>query len=224
MAKFDASHDMAHVRRVVLRALHIAREETRLRGHRYDLLVVELSALLHDVGDKKYLSVDEDGETMAKNFLLSIGAPDELATAVQKVASAVSYSGERADPDRVRTVLREHPELGPVQDADRLDALGAVGIARSFTYHALKLKDGLEGAVEHFGDKLVKLESLMKTDTGRHLARERTHRIAQFTDWFNEEAGTDIFANRNFLGESLVDAHSRNAVLPLEPLTRTKGL
>lgn len=93
-----------------------------------------------------------------------------------------------------------YPELGIVQDADRLDAIGAVGIGRCFTFLGAKGKgkgkgkgDGeeweLENAIRHFGEKLERLEGMMKTESGREMARVRTERLRVFKGWWEEETG-----------------------------------
>lgn len=100
------------------------------------------------------------------------------------------------DPDVIRRLIFEegYPELAIVQDADRLDALGAVGIARCFTYLGAKGRGKgsweLEEAIEHFGEKLEKLEGMMKTESGREMARVRTERLREFRKWWVEENET----------------------------------
>ncbi|KAI9825491.1 MAG: hypothetical protein M1826_006987 [Phylliscum demangeonii] len=107
-----------------------AEQAERLARKTYDANIVMLAALLHDVGDPKYLSPGQDGTRQAADFLTSANAPRDLADTVQEIVNAVSFSGEAKNPAAVAEVLARHPELGPVQDADRLDALGAVGVAR----------------------------------------------------------------------------------------------
>lgn len=96
-------------------------------------------------------------------------------------------------------MIAEYPELAVVQDADRLDAIGAVGIGRTFTYSAVvEGRNGgrqgagvgaMEDAIRHFGDKLERLEGMMKTVEGRRLAGERTRRLREFRSWWTEEVG-----------------------------------
>ena len=198
MSHYDASHDYAHILRVLALSQHLLRIEQKSHPSIfYDPTVVTLAALLHDVGDHKYASVStsyqpglsEDPTTMVKNILISFGAPLALARYVQTVVKAVSYSHECRNLSRVRGVLLHHPELAIVQDADRLDALGAVGIGRAFTYGGAKgrKEGGMQETIEHFGDKLEKLEGLMKTGEGRRLARARTERLKAFKEWWEEE-------------------------------------
>lgn len=109
---------------------------------------------------------------------------------VVEVVNNVSYSTEMRDPDRTRQVLSQHPELGIVQDADRLDAIGAIGIGRTFTFGGAKMPHlSMQRSREHIDEKLVKLEGLMKTKTGRQMARARTERLQLFAQWWDEECG-----------------------------------
>ena len=102
------------------------------------------------------------------------------------IVNHVSYSSEIKDLEKVQKMIAKHPELAIVQDADRLDALGAPGIARCVAYNAVKGRK-LEDAVEHFEEKLVRLEGLMKTETGKEMARVRTERLRVFMGWWEEE-------------------------------------
>lgn len=181
MSNYDPSHDFNHIRRVVRLAhqIHASVPET-------SRAIVTLSALLHDVGDKKYLKPGEDASRLVHALLLSLGAPDALAAKVQAICLGVSYSSEARDPARVARLIEEHPELAVVQDADRLDALGAVGVGRTFAFGGAR-NQPLGQAVEHFGEKLVRLEGLMKTAMGRRLARERTERIRMMQEWWRLE-------------------------------------
>ncbi len=199
MSNHDASHDYQHVERVVRLARQLASSEPSpppsthtTENHSYNMLIVTLAALLHDVGDRKYLSSQkQDGTHLAFKFLISIHVPSDLAERVHKIINAVSYSHEIQHREHVREVLRRYPELGPVQDADRLDALGAVGLARCFTYGGAKGRiGGMERSMEHVEEKLLRLEGLMKTERGKGMARERTKRVVLFREWWREETGT----------------------------------
>ena len=137
---------------------------------------------------------------------------------MQDIVNAVSYSHEVAHPEVVREVLERLPELGCVQDADRLDAIGVVGVGRAFTYAATvragkagsrelgcgsasdrtdedgmgdgeKLGSSMEDTMTHFEEKLVRLEGMMKTERGKEIAKERTERLRVFRGWWEEEVG-----------------------------------
>lgn len=196
MSKYDGSHDFNHIRRVVGLAHLIYTEINKERQEsppmfdeepELDLHVITLSALLHDVGDKKYLGLGEDATTLVLATLLSMGAPEELAIKVQRIVLGVSYSSEIKDPDAVKTMILKYPELAVVQDADRLDAIGAVGIGRTFTFGGAKGAREMGETIQHFEDKLERLETMMKTGPGKKLARERTERLTTFKSWWEEE-------------------------------------
>ena len=187
MSRFDASHDYEHILRVYSLARTIsAREAHLLPPIHYNPNVIALASLLHDVGDKKYLMPGEDGTTMVESILLNFNTPMSLAKEIQEVVSHVSYSTEIEDPSKIQTFITEHPELAVVQDADRLDAIGAVGIGRCFAYTAAKGKGSLQEAIVHFQEKLERLELMMKTRTGRAMAVERTERLRVFRGWWDD--------------------------------------
>ncbi|KAK4463977.1 hypothetical protein QBC42DRAFT_322131 [Cladorrhinum samala] len=188
MENYDSSHDFDHITRVVNLAHHIYDNSPDRSG--LDLRVVHLAALLHDVGDKKYLKEGQDHAVMIRDLLLSLGCEAELASKIQEICLGVSYSSEVKDPERVKALIERHPELAVVQDADRLDAIGAVGIARMFTFGGAKGGGrSLQGTMDHLDEKLVNLEDMMKTDLGRMMARERTERLEMFKGWWGEEVG-----------------------------------
>lgn len=207
MANHDPSHNPTHVSRVVSLALSLLSSETAHSQQHlpYNKTVIHLSALLHDIGDRKYLPPPPPSEShldestraanLVRSVLLEHGADPELAERVQMITSHVSYTTECKDPERIRKLVREYPELGIVQDADRLDAIGAVGIARCFTFLGAKGKreEGgeweLEDSIRHFGEKLERLEGMMKTEAGREMARVRTERLRVFRGWWEEETG-----------------------------------
>jgi uncharacterized protein len=191
MSHYDASHDFNHILRVVSLARRIQPTVPNT-----SLPLVTLCALLHDVGDKKYLKPGQDSSTLIRDTLLSLSASPQLAETAQTICLGVSYSSEVKDPERVKRLVKEYPELGVVQDADRLDAIGAVGVGRCFAFGASKGR-GLEDSIAHFEEKLVRLEGMMKTEEGRRLARERTERVQLMMKWWEEEtrevAGVDDF-------------------------------
>lgn len=188
MSKYDSSHDYSHVLRVLALSQQILAASPPHTT--YNPTLVTLLALLHDVGDKKYLSSSSSAVVVgpAEEFLLSAGCAPDLAAVVQKLVHNVSYSHERENPDRVARIVADHPELAIVQDADRLDAIGAVGIGRAFTFGASKRPgEGMGSVLDHFEDKLVKLGAGMKTAEGKRLSRERGERITVFMSWWEDE-------------------------------------
>ena len=160
----DAAHDYAHVERVLNNAELIAKDMTLNR----DLL--ELICLLHDVDDHKLF----DGTKNAEKIMLQCGVDKELCALVLSQTNAISFS-KGGTPSTL--------EGSVAQDADRLDAIGAIGIARAFAYGGRR-GDSLYGTehstVQHFYDKLLKLKDLMNFDVSRQLAQERTEYMLDF--------------------------------------------
>lgn len=191
MAQYDNSHDYQHILRVVSNTNHIFQEESKTNPSTpYDTASLFLAALLHDVGDHKYAKPGEDTENQIHNILIEHGADKELATKVQCIVKHVSYTNEVRNPQSVVDVLAQYPELAIVQDADRLDAIGAIGIGRCLSFGAAKFPDQPMGrAIDHFDEKLYKLEGMMKTESGKKMARSRTRLLVEFaTEWKKEEA------------------------------------
>lgn len=186
----DNSHDYHHILRVLSNANRIYTSELQANSAaNFDPASVFLAALLHDVGDHKYVKANEDVENQISNVLLERGASVELANKVQVIVKHVGYTNEVKNPQSVIDALKQYPELAIVQDADRLDAIGAVGVGRCFAFGGAKGKGRpLMGAIEHFEEKLVKLPSMMKTKTGRELAESRNKILEDFAAQFNEEA------------------------------------
>ncbi|EGP90370.1 unnamed protein product [Zymoseptoria tritici ST99CH_1A5] len=189
MSRYDCSHDFNHILRVEGLAKHILAEEQKANPekklHKQAIL---LAALLHDVGDKKYIKPGENAEQMVSGVLARNGCPPRFVAKVSLIVENVSYTNETKRPQYVKAIVGAHPELAIVQDADRLDAIGAVGIGRVFAFGAVRdTGRGLQGSIDHFTDKLEKLESMMKTDTGKRLARQRTRRLREFRSWWEEE-------------------------------------
>lgn len=197
MSQFDGSHDFHHIKRVLglSHQIYQAQLDSDPRLN-LDLTVITLSALLHDVGDRKYLLPGQDSETLVYNLLSNFGADKGLAQKVQKICSAVSYTNEMEDPQATKDLIVDFPELAVVQDADRLDAIGAVGVGRLFTYGGAKTGREMEvtmGFMKGEG-KLLKLEGMMKTEEGRKLAKERTERLLVFRRWWDEETAAEKIA------------------------------
>ena len=172
----DPSHDYRHIERVLRNALDLYEVESVAHPEiPYDKLKITLAALIHDVGDDKYPKpgqTQEEEKVAGQNILIRNGASPLLAQEVQKIASAVSYTQERAHPEIMHQVLKEHPELAIVQDADRLDALGPPGLARVFTYNGAHPQPGgtMESAIANNMAKLRSFSGMMKTEEGRRLA------------------------------------------------------
>ncbi|OCK85312.1 hypothetical protein K432DRAFT_287015 [Lepidopterella palustris CBS 459.81] len=189
MSKYDSSHDYNHILRVTSNANRILTSELEANPSlQYDITAIFLATLLHDVGDHKYVLPGQDVENQISEILLERGASKELAIKVQIIAKYVSYSTEVSAPHLTQAALAQYPELAIVQDADRLDSSGAIGIGRCFTYGAAKRQDqSMQVAVDHFDVKLLKIGSMMKTQTGRQMAQERTERLKAFKSWWEEE-------------------------------------
>ncbi|CAK4029923.1 Hypothetical predicted protein [Lecanosticta acicola] len=189
MARYDISHDFSHVLRVLALSKHILAEELKDNPwKKFHKQAVILGALLHDVGDKKYAQPGEKADQLVADLLTKHGCPPRFVAKVSIIVENVSYSNEIKRPQLVKAIISAHPELAIVQDADRLDAIGAVGIGRTFAFSAAKMPDrGLEGSIEHFTEKLEKLEGVMKTETGKRMARERTKRLKDFRQWWEDE-------------------------------------
>lgn len=195
----EAGHDWFHVERVYKMAIHINKSE------KADETVVALGALLHDVADSKFHNGDETvGPKMARAFLEQEGVDAETIDHVVKIIENISFKGGNfAQKFRSK-------ELDIIQDADRLDAIGAIGIARTFNYGGFKnrelynpevkpnlnmdketYKKTISPTLNHFYEKLLLLKDRMHTDTAKKIAKDR-HRfmenyLAQFlAEWEGE--------------------------------------
>lgn len=124
LAEAEGGHDWWHIHRVWKNAQHIGKQEGGV-----DMLIVELGALLHDIADSKFHDGDEEiGPKTARDFLISIGQPEAVVAHVENIVRHISFKGS------LEGQTWTSPELSVVQDADRLDAVGAIGIARTFNY------------------------------------------------------------------------------------------
>ncbi len=169
-ASDTSGHDVAHILRVVKMAKHLALANSQ----EVDIFVIELAALLHDIEDPK---LNHPKGTVAR-FLEKTGVNESDQQHIFSIIEHMSYSHTKMGK-RVATL-----EGKIVQDADRLDALGAIGIARAFTYGGSKKRpmDGQspEATIAHFYDKLLKLEALMNTEEARRIAKVRTRYMKNF--------------------------------------------
>jgi uncharacterized protein len=177
----DASgHDFEHTMRVYRMAVRIAQEENA------DLVTVQLAALLHDVDDAKLSPETAEQLDRAVSFLKSHHIPQQQINDICAVISQISYSKGFGAPTTLEGMC--------VQDADRLDAMGAIGIARTFAFGGSRgrvLHDpermDKTSSVEHFYDKLLKLKDLMNTQTGKRLAAERDAFMRAYLEQFYSE-------------------------------------
>jgi uncharacterized protein len=187
MSTFDASHDFGHIQRVVRLAQHIAFVETKKNPSlKLDFNLIHLAALLHDINDRKYQT--EFSEPLSTH-LARLGWRDPaLGEALEDIISHVSFHKERQNPLAVTTALLRHPELAVVQDADRIDAIGAVGIGRLFVYGS-RQEESLDMSISHLDQRLEITGSRMKTETGKAIIAERIQRVKTFRDWWSEETG-----------------------------------
>ena len=168
-------HGLEHALRVYRTALHLAKSAPAA-----DPLVVALGALLHDADDHKLLHTENNAN--ARRFLTEQGVDAETADRICGAINAVSFSQNRGKrPETIEGQL--------IQDADRLDAIGAVGIARTFAYGG---KHGRtpEASIAHFHEKLLLLKDLMNTEQAKALAEERHAFMEAFLRQWDRE--TDI--------------------------------
>ncbi len=195
----DSSHDWWHVWRVWQMAKRIAKEENA------DVFVVELGALMHDIADWKFHDGDESvGPRVAGEVLAAHGVAADVIAQVRDIVATISYKGAG-----VATPMKT-TEGKCVQDADRLDAIGAIGIARVFAYgghkgramhdpddrpvlhadkEAYKLSTG--ASVNHFYEKLLLLKDRMNTETAKRIAADRhAFMEAYLAEFYREWEGT----------------------------------
>ena len=194
----EAGHDWSHIQRVVSNARTIG------AGEQADPLVTELAALLHDIADSKFHDGDESvGPERATRFLRSLGVSEDLVGRVEHIIRNVSYKNELEPSARDE----EQPiELQVLKDADRLDGMGAIGIARAFHYGGFKnrliydpevppvpdqskeqYKKSQAPTINHFYEKLLLLKEKMNTRTGQRLAMQRHDFMLSFLDQFYRE-------------------------------------
>ncbi|WDF55035.1 HD domain-containing protein [Mucilaginibacter sp. KACC 22063] len=191
----EAGHDWWHILRVWNNAKLIGSTE------KANMLVVELAALLHDIADSKFNNGDEEiGPQTAADFLRSVNADTSVVHEVEMIIRHMSFKASFDEQSYFS------PELAVVQDADRLDAIGAIGIARAFTYGGFKnrelynpeikpdlnltkeaYKKSTAPTINHFYEKLLLLKDKMNTVTGKQLAAQRHDFMLQYLDHFYRE-------------------------------------
>lgn len=191
----EGGHDWFHIERVYKNALHIAQGET------VDKTTVALGALLHDIADSKFHAGDETlGPQKARKFLKTQNLSKKAIDHVVRIIENVSFKGGNFE----QTFYSK--ELDVVQDADRLDALGAIGIARTFNYGGFKnralynpdlppqlnmnpeqYKKSEAPTINHFYEKLLLLKNRMNTEAGKKIAAERHRFMEVFLEQFYAE-------------------------------------
>ncbi len=191
----EGGHDWWHIYRVWKSAKQIAQTEE------VDLFVVELGALLHDIADSKFHDGDETvGPRKARVFLASLQVDESVIEHVEKIISNISFKG-----GNLKQAFKS-AELDVIQDADRLDALGAIGIARTFNYGGHKdreiynpeIKPNLNMTKEeyknsdaptlnHFYEKLLLLKERMNTESGKRMAEQRHEFMELYLEQFYQE-------------------------------------
>lgn len=191
----ESGHDWWHIERVWKTAISITSTE------KADLLIVELAALLHDIADAKFHNGDEEiGPATAVTFLKSIDLEDDVIFHVEQIIRNMSWKSS------LGKINFRSKELEIVQDADRLDAIGATGIARAFTYGGYKnrelynpeippnlsmtkeeYKKSTAPTINHFYEKLLLLKDKMNTESGKIRAEERHRFMEKFLEQFYAE-------------------------------------
>ena len=165
-------HDASHTLRVYQNALLIAENENPC-----NMEIVSLAALLHDADDHKLFHTENNSN--ARQFLASQKLDKELIEEIIRAINSVSFSRNRGrKPETIEGMI--------VQDADRLDAIGAIGIARTFAYGGEHGRS-LESSVQHFHDKLLLLKEEMNTEAARKLAEDRHRFMEQFLLEYQKE-------------------------------------
>ena len=191
----EGGHDWFHIERVWKNSKLIAKTE------KVDMLIIELGALLHDIADSKFHKGDETvGPKKAKEFLENENVNSETIKHVIAIIENISFKGGKTK----RTFSSK--ELDVVQDADRLDALGAIGIARTFNYGGFKnreiynpdvkpdlnmtkeqYKNSTAPTINHFYEKLLLLKDRLNTETGKKIAEQRHQFMELYLEQFYNE-------------------------------------
>ena len=195
LANAEGGHDWFHIQRVLNNAMLIAKNED------VDMFIVQLDALLHDIADSKFHNGDETvGPKVAREFLMELNLDAAIIEHVIKIIENISFAGGN-ELQKFNSL-----ELDVIQDADRLDAIGAIGIARTFNYGGFKnrtmydpeIQPNLEmtkeeykasnaPTINHFYEKLMLLKDKMNTKTGQRIATDRHKFMVQFLEQFYAE-------------------------------------
>ncbi|MFP5107824.1 HD domain-containing protein [Neobacillus sp. C211] len=194
LAEDATGHDWFHVDRVRRNALHICWEEKT-----GEAFIIEMAALLHDIPDEKLNESIEKGEEKLETFLQTIPLTDNEKKHIKQIIATISYKG--GINSELSTI-----EAKIVQDADRLDAIGAIGIARAFAYGGKKgqpiynpgikvrnemsleeYRKGKSTSIHHFYEKLLKLKDLLNTESAREMAESRQQMMETFLEQFYQE-------------------------------------
>lgn len=200
LAGAEGGHDWFHVQRVFNNTLLIAKDE------KVDIQTVSLGALLHDIADAKFHNGDETvGPIKAASFLRSLKVETAVIEHVVKIVENISFKSSLKDGSSKKNRFSSK-ELQVVQDADRLDAIGAIGIARAFNYGGFKnrqlynpnvppnpkmtkeeYKKSAGPTINHFYEKLLLLKDRMNTETGKKLAEKRHRFMLDYLSQFDNE-------------------------------------
>jgi len=194
LAGDSSGHDWWHIYRV----WNIAKQIQKIEGG--DIYIIELSALLHDVADWKFYESEKEGLKIVQTFLVSQNLENNIINSVISIIENISFKGAGVK-DRMTTV-----EGKIVQDADRLDAIGAVGIARTFAFGGKfgnemhnpdseivmhnnfeQYKNSKGTTINHFHEKLLLLKNRMNTETAKRIAYSRHKYMEQFLNQFKNE-------------------------------------
>lgn len=198
----ESGHDWFHIERVWKNALSIAEQQKiETPENNINLLIVQLGALLHDIADHKFHGGDDTkGPTLAKEFLSKLDVDQTVVESVCNIISKISFKGS-ASKNEMDII-----EGKIVQDADRLDALGAIGIARAFSYGGYRKRDmynpedkpklGMDweaykknegSTINHFYEKLLLIKDRMNTEAGKKIAQKRHDYMLGFLEEFYAE-------------------------------------
>jgi len=193
----EGGHDWYHTKRVLANSIHIAKKENA------NLFIVQLAALLHDIADSKFHEGDETlGPKIASEFLKEHNVDELSRVHVINIIENVSFKNSLSNTSKPFNSI----ELQIVQDADRLDAIGAIGIARAFNYGGFKnrelynpkitaniamskdeYKKSSAPTINHFYEKLLLLKEKMNTPAGKKLAEKRHDFMLSYLDQFYQE-------------------------------------